>query len=61
MWNPLRAQEMVNSLHTNDVSEIYSPFRVTRMEAEMGLRAGWSLGITNVDEGALGFLKEGNG
>eukprot|EP00972_Heterocapsa_arctica_P016733 2468579-Heterocapsa_arctica.AAC.1 len=33
-----------------DVSEVYSPPRVTTMAKAMGMRAGWALDIRTVDE-----------
>ena len=33
-----------------DVAEIYSPPRATEMAKKLGLRAGWSMDITTIDE-----------
>ena len=40
-----------------DVAEVYSPERVTKVAREVGLRVGWSLGLTTTDEHGehLGF------
>jgi len=35
----------------HDLSEIYSPPRVTKMARQMGLKGGWALDLTTVDEG----------
>ena len=41
---------MTRLKETMDVAELYSPLRVVEMAKSMGLRAGWSLDLTTIDE-----------
>ena len=47
--NSEKQRKRVETNGVNDVSEIYSPPRVTAMAEKMGLRAGWALDLVEVD------------
>ena len=47
--NSEKQRKRVENNGVNDVSEIYSPPRVTAMAEKIGLRAGWALDLVEVD------------
>ena len=59
-WNELNEGDMPNPLlidrpdtrltKGNDISEVYSPPRVTKMARQMGMSGGWALDLTTADE-----------
>ena len=44
-----RQRRTMNCQGKHDISEVYSPPRITKMARKMGLRAGWALDLTQVD------------
>ena len=46
----LNSVMMAELKKTMDVTEVYNPPRVVDMDRKLGLRAGWSLDLTTIDE-----------